>query len=258
MCVESWKNAGMNTTPEIPTALVTRRRFFALRAAPKLFAIRLVMTGLAATGLAALVGLSLAPVARTQEKTQAESKLTPMNQPPAPTAGYRAEFLSELGYFEQRYTRLAEAIPAEKYSWRPAEGVRSIGEVFAHTTGANVLINRSLEAPLKPGVTYDTDSGTVMKNLMAIANDKEKVIQELKNSFAALRTTVLMLGDGDGDKPQKMFGKDTTLRGSFFLVTGTWGEHLGGLIADARMNGIVPPWTADAAKKEKPADKPKP
>jgi hypothetical protein len=242
----------MKTIFEILNKLAKPLRMFTLRVATGPFA-----TSIVVFGLAALMGLSLTPVTRAQEKTQAESKLTPMNQPPAPTAGYRAEFLSELGYFEQRYLRLAEAIPAEKYSWRPAEGVRSIGEVFAHTAAGNVLINRSLEAPLKPGVTYDSDPGTVMKNLLAIANDKEKVIHELKNSFAALRATVLTLGDGDGDKPQKIFGKDTTLRGSFFLVTGTWGEHLGGLIADARMNGIVPPWTADAGR-EKPANKVKP
>lgn len=209
-----------------------------------------------AAGFVALAGLSAASGSCAQEKTQGESKLTPMNQPPAPAAGYRAEFLGELSYFEQRYIRLAEAIPAEKYSWRPAEGVRSIGEVFAHTAVGNVLINRSLEAPLKPGVTYPTDREAVMKNMMAIANDKEKVLQQLKESFAAMRATVLLLGDGDADKPQKLFGKDTTLRGAFFQITGTLGEHLGTSIAYARMNGVVPPWTADAQKRA--AEKAKP
>ena len=55
----------------------------------------------------------------------------------APTSGFRAEFLEGIAYYEQRYTRLAEAMPAEKYTWRPGEGVRSVGEVFTHIIGAN-------------------------------------------------------------------------------------------------------------------------
>jgi DinB family protein len=62
--------------------------------------------------------------------------------PAAPTTGLRAEFLEEIAYYEQRYMRLAEAMPAEKYTWRPAEGVRSVGEVFTHITAPNYGIAR--------------------------------------------------------------------------------------------------------------------
>ena len=54
-----------------------------------------------------------------------------------------------------------------------------------------------------------------------------------------------------------MFGRDTTQRGAFILVTGHMGEHLGQSIAYARVNGIVPPWTAEA-EQQKAAEKPKP
>ena len=59
-----------------------------------------------------------------------------------------------------------------------------------------------------------------------------------------MKQAVSALNDSDADKPQKMFGRETTLRGSFILVTGHFGEHLGQSIAYARVNGIVPPWTA--------------
>src|SRR5260370_18230573 len=55
----------------------------------------------------------------------------------APTSGVRAEVLDGLKYFEQRYTTLAEAVPAEKFTWRPAEGVRSIAEGYLHVSAAN-------------------------------------------------------------------------------------------------------------------------
>jgi hypothetical protein len=82
-------------------------------------------------------------------------------------------------------------------------------------------------------------------------------VQGLKDSFAHFRKAILALTDADADKPQKMFGRDTTQRGSFFMVTGHMGEHLGQSIAYARVNDIVPPWTAEA-EQQKSADKPKP
>ena len=65
----------------------------------------------------------------------------------APASGFRAEFLEDVAYYEQRYTRLAEAMPADKYSWRPADGVRSVGEIYTHIISANYVVARALGAP---------------------------------------------------------------------------------------------------------------
>ncbi len=169
----------------------------------------------------------------------------------APTSGFRAEFLDGIAYYEQRYTRLAEAMPAEKYTWRPGEGVRSVGEVFTHITGANYGVARALGTALPNGVDP--------KAIQALSADKPKVLQALKESFAHLRSATLALNDGDEDKPQKMFGRQSTLRGSFTMIIGHFGEHLGQSIAYARVNGVVPPWTEEAQQQQqKPVDKPKP
>jgi len=174
------------------------------------------------------------------------------DNPPAAAAsavtGARGEFLAEIVYYEQRYTRLAEAVPAEKYSWRPAEGVRSIGEVYAHIATANYGIARALGTPLPAGMD--------LKTINAAAGDKAKTIQTLKDSFAQFRAAILAIKDADLNNPQKMFGQDTTVRGAFIMITGHFGEHLGQSIAYARQNGIVPPWTEERQKQE--AAKPKP
>jgi uncharacterized damage-inducible protein DinB len=171
--------------------------------------------------------------------------------PSAPAAGYRAEFLEDVAYYEQRYTRLAEAMPGDKYSWRPAEGVRSVGEVYTHIISANYGVARALGTPFPEG--FD------LKAVPALSNDKAKVQQTLKESFAHFRKAVLALSDADADKPQKMFNRETTLRGSLMMIDRHWGEHLGQSIAYARINGVVPPWTAEFQQsQQKPADKPKP
>jgi uncharacterized damage-inducible protein DinB len=190
-------------------------------------------------------GLSQLTPARAQEKAATANA--------APTSGYRAEFLEEIAYYEQRYVRLAEAMPADKYDWRPGEGVRSVGEVYIHIAQANYGVARAY------GLAFP--AGLDMKAIGGLATDKAKTVQTLKDSFTHFRQAILALGDGDADKPQKMFGRQTTLRGSFILVAGHFGEHLGQSIAYARTNGVVPPWTEEQQRQpqqqQKPPDKPK-
>ena len=192
-----------------------------------------------------ILALTVVALGKAQEKPA--EKLAAST---APSSGFRAEFLEEIAYFEQRYTRLAEAMPAEKYSWRPGEGVRSVGEVYTHIIGANYGVARSLgTAP---------PAGLDPKTFAALSGDKPKVIQALKDSFAHFRQAILALNDADADKPQKMFNRQTTLRGSFLMIDRHFGEHLGQSIAYARINGVVPPWTEEFQQQQKPADKPKP
>jgi uncharacterized damage-inducible protein DinB len=193
--------------------------------------------------LAVMVLTACIPIAAKSQDKPPASTVTP-------TSGARAEFLAELAYYEERFTRLAEAVPAEKYGWRPAEGVRSIGEVYAHIVAANYGIARAFGAQMPAGVDP--------KAITAAAGDKPKIVQGLKDSFAHFRQAILALSDADSDKPMKMFGRQTTQRGSFIMVTGHTGEHLGQSIAYARMNGIVPPWTEESQQQQKSGDKPKP
>jgi len=198
--------------------------------------------------MALMVLCSAEPRIRAQEMASAKSQTAASA---APTSGARAEFLEEIAYYEQRYTRLAEAIPADKYTWRPGEGVRSIGEVYTHIVAANYGVARALGT--QPPAGFD------FKAVTAVSGDKAKTVQALKESFAHFRSAIIALNDADADKPQKMFGRQTTLRGSYIMITGHFGEHLGQSIAYARMNGITPPWTEEAQQQQqKPAEKPKP
>lgn len=194
--------------------------------------------------------LILALVFSVGALTRAQEK--PAEKPAAkatdPTAGARYEFLDEVSYYEQRFERLAEAVPAEKYSWRPVEGVRTVGEVYMHVVSANYGFAKMLGTPIPAGID--------MKAMMASSGDKAKVIQDLKDSFAHFRGAILAIKDSELGKEIKSPRGETTIRGSFFLMSGHFGEHLGQSIAYARQVGIVPPWTAERQRQE--AEKPKP
>jgi uncharacterized damage-inducible protein DinB len=165
--------------------------------------------------------------------------------------GYRSEVLAEVIVQEDKFTRLAEAIPADKYTWRPAPDVRSFAEVFLHVSAANYNLYKLVGTP--PPLSVD------VKTLEKSTTDKAKVIATLKDSFAHAKTAIKAMPDADLDKSLDWFGGKNTQRGILLFIVRHAAEHLGQSIAYARFVGTVPPWTEDqkkpAEKKEAPKEK---
>jgi uncharacterized damage-inducible protein DinB len=168
----------------------------------------------------------------------------------APTSGARAEFLNELKIQEDKFVQLGQAIPANKYTWRPAEGVRSISEVFLHVAAANFNVTKVIGVPPPPGFKVQGfDKSTT---------DKAKIIPIMQDAFAHMRQAVISMPDSDLEKQVDWFGAKNTYRGILLFVLRHNAEHLGQAIAYARMNGVVPPWTEEQqAQQKKPQEKPK-
>jgi uncharacterized damage-inducible protein DinB len=160
--------------------------------------------------------------------------------------GFRSEVLAEVTIQGDKFVRLAGAIPAEKYTWRPAPEVRSIAEVFLHVAAANYNIYQMVGAAAPAGLD--------IKNLEKSTTDKAKVIAALKDSFAHARKAITVTPDADLEKSLDWFGGKNTERGVLLFVVRHAAEHLGQAIADARVNGVVPPWTEDALKAKAAAD----
>jgi uncharacterized damage-inducible protein DinB len=72
---------------------------------------------------------------------------------------------------------------------------------------------------------------------------KAKIEADLKQSFAFLRAGIEKLTDADAEKRMPWFDGENTYRGVLYFFTRHTGEHTGQLIAYARVNGIVPPWS---------------
>lgn len=169
--------------------------------------------------------------------------------PAAPAAsGFTAEFLKELDDLESKTVKLAEAIPQEKYGWRPGEGVRSIGEVYAHVTAGNYSFTRNLGVKVPAGLD--------LRNIEKVT-DKAKIVAALKQSFVDIRAGISALPAADLDRTVKLFGADSSVRNVLFVLALHISEHLGQSIAYARSAGVVPPWTAERQAQQaapKPAE----
>jgi len=147
----------------------------------------------------------------------------------------------DLKDLQKKFNDLATAIPAEKYGWRPAEGVRSIGEVYLHITQANYAFTKFIGA--NPPVDFNT------KDFEKSTTDKAKIIEQMNASFDYARDVIEKLSNADLQKPLKQFGPDANWGDIVYIIAAHDHEHLGQSIAYARVNGIVPPWTAEAMKK---------
>lgn len=148
-------------------------------------------------------------------------------------AGIQAELIAQLDDAATKLQQLGEAIPQDKLSWRPSAGVRSVGEVLAHVTAGNYFIVgfAGVKAP----------EGAPQRE--TVAADRAQAVEQLRRSFEHVRTAIRGMTNAELDKPATLFGQQTTNRGVLLLTVTHAHEHLGQLIAYARSNNVVPPWS---------------
>ena len=161
-----------------------------------------------------------------------------------PTSGVRAELLGDLDILEEKYTSLAEATTAH-YAWRPAEGVRSVSEVFMHIAGANLYIPTifGVDAPEGMEVASLEEAFGRMQEMEKVTEPAE-VMERLSAGIAHARHAIVSVPDTELDTEIMLFGQPATKRTGLILLVSHMHEHLGQAVAYARMNGVVPPWSA--------------
>ena len=140
----------------------------------------------------------------------------------------------EWKHVSQQLLALAEATPPEKFSWRPAPGVSSTSEVYMHIVNANFYLlsvtGPKMPADLKEGMEKSVTS-------------KPEIISWLKRSVDAVKEAHLAETAKDLERKVKIFDRDATVDGMYLRILVHANEHLGQLVAYARMTGVAPPWS---------------
>jgi hypothetical protein len=179
-----------------------------------------------AVSLASFVCAASAP-ARAQEATPKDA-----------AAVIKTGFVADLDELEKKFVALAEAFPQDKYTWRPMDGVRSVSEVLMLAAFEGyAFIPTSFGA--KPA---DLGSREEMAKLRTLS-DKPQVIDHLKKGFAHAKQQIGALDAASLTGKRKVMGQDMPVVEIADRIAGDLHEHLGQLIAYARMNHIVPPWS---------------
>ena len=135
---------------------------------------------------------------------------------------------------QSQVVQLAEAFPEDKYDWRPAEGVNSVGEALLHVAGANYFLASKMGFP--PPAEIDVMALGKIKG-------KENIITALKTSNEFILDKITMVKDDQLNEEVDFGFMKMNKLGGLLAIMEHNGEHKGQLIAYARSNDVVPPWS---------------
>jgi DinB superfamily len=192
-----------------------------------------------AAGVAALAAALLSPARAGAQAASTPAASTPDALNATSAAFVRDQYLADLDTVHVKILALANAIPEDKYGWRPTPGVRSVSEVLMH-----VASEWYVYVPMSIGAKPPADFGKpreVLPKLEKEVTAKSDVIGHLNKSWAYSKEQV---SSGDA---ARLTGKykpwDASLPEAAFAMSGDLHEHLGQLIAYARSVGVKPPWS---------------
>lgn len=177
--------------------------------------------------LAAVAALALPAPARAQDVINKDA-----------AAALKASFTADLDNLQKKFVGLAEAFPQDKYTWRPMDGVRSVSEVLmlAAMEGYSFI-------PMGFGAKAADLGGPQEAQKLRTLTDKAQVIEHLNKGFAHAKEALAAVDPATLTGKRKMMGRDLSTIDAALFIGGDLHEHLGQLIAYARMNHIVPPWS---------------
>src|SRR5262245_64516678 len=180
-----------------------------------------------ALALASVVLLAGAAPARAQATVTKET-----------AAAVKAAFSADLDTLQQKFVGLAQAFPQDKYTWRPMDGVRSVSEVLMLAAfEAYTLIPNGFGG--KPASLGPPEEMAKLRTL----TDKAQIVDHLNKAFAHVKKELESIDPATLTGTHKLFGRDMTTPQIATAIGGDLHEHLGQMIAYARMNHIVPPWS---------------
>jgi uncharacterized damage-inducible protein DinB len=154
-------------------------------------------------------------------------------------AHIRDAYLADMDTLHAKIVALANAIPADKYSWRPAKDVRSVSEALMHVAGEWYFFMPRAFAGNPPA-----DFGTPRDKLAALEKTqttKAGVLAELDKSWAHGRKEIASADPSTLTGKYKPF--NVTVDEASLIMADDLHEHLGQLIVYARSVGVKPPWT---------------
>ena len=130
---------------------------------------------------------------------------------------------------------LAQAFDESQFDWRPAEKIRSTGQTVVHIAASNYYLAMKLGFPPPEGINIMEMEKTI--------TGKEAILDAYRKSAEFIREKIMEVDPASlGDEVDLGFMKTNRLSALLVVLEHT-GEHKGQLIAYARSNGVVPPWS---------------
>jgi uncharacterized damage-inducible protein DinB len=167
---------------------------------------------------------------------------TPASDSTAPSYDMKAQALLDMQAVNKKCVDLAQALPSEKLTWRPATDTRSFAEVFLHVAAERYGILSMLGAT--------PPAGFKAREFEKSTTERDRIVGDLNDSWEFANKTITGMSNADFAKLLPKLGPQANEGDVVYILVADAHEHLGQLIAYARQNGITPPWTVEAQKKK--------
>lgn len=161
----------------------------------------------------------------------------------AQQAALMGDLTRDANQVRDKLVALAKAIPQDKYDWRPAPGVRSVGEVFLHLASDNYLLPSVFGVAPDPATGIKADDFKTLTAYEQRKLNREEIVAEVQKSFAHLEKSMQGMPAAKLGDSYKIFGQTMSGQRVWILTVTHLHEHLGQQIAYARSNNVVPPWS---------------
>jgi uncharacterized damage-inducible protein DinB len=123
----------------------------------------------------------------------------------------------------------ADAMPAEKYGFKPTAEMNTFGHLVMHIAQSNNFLCSKISGQTAPDVKIaDTDG-------------KDKLVAALKASFDYCTTALANVDDSKLSDPFTIFNRQTSRAGLLITLSDDWYDHYGTEAVYLRLNGILPP-----------------
>jgi len=151
-------------------------------------------------------------------------------------AALKEPFIADIEEMKTKFVQLAGAFPDDTLTWRPMPNVRSVGEVLA-------LIALELNGfvPQGWGGTEARTRDEMLK--LRTSTSKAELIAAINQAFDHAVAQISAADPAALTGRRKTATSNRSLYEFALMISGDMHEHLGQLIAYARMNEIVPPWS---------------
>lgn len=172
--------------------------------------------------LAALFSVAAAPAQETSAPVANPVSTTVKNQLPR---------------FSKNMVAAAEAMPADKYGFKPTPEMNSFGHLVIHIVQSNNLLCSKISGAAAPDTKLaDTDG-------------KDKLVAGLKASFDFCTTALASVDDSKLSESLILFGNRPATRAAALIgLSDGWNDHYGAQAIYLRLNGILPPSAQPAPK----------
>jgi hypothetical protein len=146
---------------------------------------------------------------------------------------------SEMQRAQKNITAAAEAMPADKYGYKPTPAQMSFGQLMLHVSGSNEFMCATIAGTKPP-----------QRAKLAPTASKDSIVARVKQSFDYCTTTLASIDDSKLGEMVPFFGGRKISRGGAMVsLVGDWSDHYGASAIYLRLNGILPP-TAKGSKPE--------